>query len=589
MYEMAKKAREAMKGKAKRLSGEKDQKVDSSNWTPSDPLDADVKTGMRPISPRAYKKGGKVMGEAAECHAGRKPRKSGGRAITADSLINRDQKEANEGREGKKHIGGMKKGGRAGKAMGGMPTAGLHGSTDPAALIKAVTGPTMGFKKGGRSGKAMGGQLDPRMAAMAAPAGRGAPMPMPVGRGAPMPINPRMLAMMKAKAAMAQGSGNTPPMKKGGRTGKQAGGGMSAADEARAAAAAAAAARQRAEDARTQGEREDPRNQKRGGRTNRKDGGNVNFGPMEMPAGKKGMSTSEQEALERKQDAASKPTRGKSKNYADGGLAPYGATAPVPMNGPANPVAKNALNFGMGASGSPYKKGGMAKWEGSAKDEAQDKKLAKKHGMSMKAWEASKMDTKHDKQESMKGLKRGGEAKKWISEAIGKPGALHKSLGVPAGEKIPAKKLEKAEASKNPKLAKRAHLAETLKHISRANKFGGGALSDGPKKGGKGKTNINILINPGAKPDAMGGAPGMPPMPPRPVGGIPVPMGMPPAGGAPPMGMPMPMPLAPAPGGMPPMGRKAGGKVYKSYKDMDAGAGSGLGRLEKTEIQKRKA
>jgi hypothetical protein len=36
------------------------------------------------------------------------------------------------------------------------------------------------------------------------------------------------------------------------------------------------------------------------------------------------------------------------------------------------------------------------------------------------------------------------------------------------------------------------------------------------------------------------------------------------------------------------MARKAGGKVYKTYKDMDAGAGSGLGRLEKTEIQKRK-
>jgi hypothetical protein len=35
-------------------------------------------------------------------------------------------------------------------------------------------------------------------------------------------------------------------------------------------------------------------------------------------------------------------------------------------------------------------------------------------------------------------------------------------------------------------------------------------------------------------------------------------------------------------------GRKAGGKVYRSYKDMDAGSGSGLGRLEKTAIQRRK-
>jgi hypothetical protein len=42
---------------------------------------------------------------------------------------------------------------------------------------------------------------------------------------------------------------------------------------------------------------------------------------------------------------------------------------------------------------------------------------------------------------------------------------LHKSLGVPEGEKIPAKKLEKAENSSNPKLAKRARLAETLKKM----------------------------------------------------------------------------------------------------------------------------
>jgi hypothetical protein len=57
-----------------------------------------------------------------------------------------------------------------------------------------------------------------------------------------------------------------------------------------------------------------------------------------------------------------------------------------------------------------HKVGWLKKFEGSAKDEAQDKKLAKKHGMSMSAWEKSKLDEKHDKQQSMKGLKHGGPA-----------------------------------------------------------------------------------------------------------------------------------------------------------------------------------
>ena len=43
-----------------------------------------------------------------------------------------------------------------------------------------------------------------------------------------------------------------------------------------------------------------------------------------------------------------------------------------------------------------------------------------------------------------------------------KKGALHKELGVPSGKKIPKKKLEKAEHSKNPLERKRAVLAETL-------------------------------------------------------------------------------------------------------------------------------
>jgi hypothetical protein len=52
----------------------------------------------------------------------------------------------------------------------------------------------------------------------------------------------------------------------------------------------------------------------------------------------------------------------------------------------------------------------MAKgaWEGSAKDVREDKKLAKKHSMSYDDWERSSMDKKHDKQKSMKGMKKGG-------------------------------------------------------------------------------------------------------------------------------------------------------------------------------------
>lgn len=57
------------------------------------------------------------------------------------------------------------------------------------------------------------------------------------------------------------------------------------------------------------------------------------------------------------------------------------------------------------------------------------------------------------------------ENKKWIQGAIKHPGALRKTLHVKKGEKIPESKLKKAEHSKNPKTAKRAHLAETLKKM----------------------------------------------------------------------------------------------------------------------------
>lgn len=52
--------------------------------------------------------------------------------------------------------------------------------------------------------------------------------------------------------------------------------------------------------------------------------------------------------------------------------------------------------------------------------------------------------------------------KNWIAGAIKHPGALHRSLGVPEGEKIPRAKVEKAASSSDPELRRRAQLALTL-------------------------------------------------------------------------------------------------------------------------------
>jgi hypothetical protein len=51
----------------------------------------------------------------------------------------------------------------------------------------------------------------------------------------------------------------------------------------------------------------------------------------------------------------------------------------------------------------------------------------------------------------------------WIAGAVKRPGALHRALHVPEGEKIPAKKLAKASHSENPRMRRMASLAKTLK------------------------------------------------------------------------------------------------------------------------------
>ena len=53
-------------------------------------------------------------------------------------------------------------------------------------------------------------------------------------------------------------------------------------------------------------------------------------------------------------------------------------------------------------------------------------------------------------------------AKHWIKGAIKHPGALHRELGVPEGQKIPKSKIAAATHSSNPTLRKRANLAKTL-------------------------------------------------------------------------------------------------------------------------------
>lgn len=62
-------------------------------------------------------------------------------------------------------------------------------------------------------------------------------------------------------------------------------------------------------------------------------------------------------------------------------------------------------------------------------------------------------------------MAKGGKVN-WIADATKNKGGLHRSLGIPAGEKIPAKKMA-AAAKKSGTVGKQARLAETLKSLKK--------------------------------------------------------------------------------------------------------------------------
>ena len=549
MSELAKNARKAMHAKIKRItkndSDNSKHQIDASDFAGYPDLNSTAKTGARPISRRQFRKGGKVVkmhGEHAKHHAGRKARKSGGKALTANSLINRNVREANEEREGIKHIGAFNKGGkvhRKHREDGGFDIA----------------------------NKAMADESARRAAAAAAAKSAPAPQPMnrdwgpqgePTGKSGPVVtkdgkkhggkihkadggsfVPTSRMAFSGGESRMSKAAG----LNKGGRAHKMGGGMMGPSqvspDEDEAASMVMGKRQMRGPEEGSLPQA-DPLDEK-----------------MFDAARSRIMMRNYKEAKRNKaMNAPPKGLRGVlglgrkdggkvNRKHRDMGgeimnLAGMNPVWKAIGTGGLPGLAINALNNkGKSDDSSDGKK------SGGKVDAAQDKKLIKK---AFRQHENAEHGGKHAELH----LKKGGYAKK------ARGGSMSVSDGALEGTRPTGGRL--------------------------ARKHGGSA---------KGKMNVNIIIAQKPSDGAQAMHPPGGPAPARPITVPPAPPpGAPPMGAGAPMPMPMPMPPPPMGGGSPmpppPMGRKHGGKVghrsYKSVKDMDAGAGGGEGRMEKIKI-----
>jgi hypothetical protein len=535
MHEYLKQSREGAAKKLKGIqSGEPHTKVDSSSWSPPEMLEADKQNGMRPVSKRQYKSGGKVHGEHAKKRADRKARKEGGRTMSIDGFINRDDKMANDERAGVKKVGGMKRGGRTHKNEGGDIDPSLMDwkilrqklkdsvkEKTAASKGKASANPLMGgkqinddqnesfsssgLKRGGRAHKGDGGIADliRQDEIEQGMKGRGLPMrvPMPTPRPADKPV--------KYTGPKPTTNPNT-GYKKGG-----------------------AAHTDEAQDKKLMHKILKPKAFKgEGGSMGRRrydklDELDQMFGP-----------------LRRYQQATQQAAqiRNTLRNQAMNGVF-----------GPEEQIQERNRSENASLTSSGLKRGGKAKPKKASGGQTEAQRVGRSASMYDKAIDTQDVDmmeaankyyTKTRKQSG--DYKSGGRTKHASGGEAGR--GLYVRQGYP--HEVPG-----ADGG-------------------RTAKKGGGSL-------GKGKTNVNIMIHPhsgaGNMPPAMPPMSGLP-IPPRPPVAPPMPpqgmpMGAPPMGGAPAM-----PPMGAGRPGMPPIGRKSGGKVEHV---IDHAAGGGLGRLEK--------